>query len=56
MKPVSYRAAARRITELASNVDAKAEASTPRERATRTRTINALLAAARRLHRRNAAA
>lgn len=55
MKPASYVAAARRITELAEHVRAAAEGATPRQRAARTRAINVLLDNARRLQRRNAA-
>ena len=55
MRPTSYVAAARRIAELAERVRARADATTPRERAARTRAINVLLDNARRLQRRNAA-
>lgn len=54
MRSQSYVSAARRIAELASHVEDLAGASAPREQASRTRAIHALLQAARRLQRRNA--
>jgi hypothetical protein len=54
MKTPQYIAAAARIAALAARVNACADAQTPRERAARTRAINALAHAARRLFQANA--
>jgi len=53
MKPSEFRSATRRIRELADSIDAHADATAPREVATRTRAINDLSRVARDLARRN---
>lgn len=56
LRPLSarnYRAAVRRVRELADAIEAHAEATEPREKATRTRAINDLSHVARDLARRN---
>lgn len=54
MRADSYRAAARRLRQFADRIEATASASTPRERAARTRAINAASHAMRQLVQRNA--
>lgn len=54
MRADSYLAAARRLRQFADRIEATANASTPRERASRTRAINAASHALRQLVQRNA--
>lgn len=53
MQPSSFRAAARKIRRMADQLEVSAEAETPRERATRTRTIHRLAQYTRHLSQRN---
>lgn len=56
MRAESYQAAARRLRHFADRIEATASASTPQERAARTRAINAASRALRILVQRNATA
>lgn len=56
MRVESYQAAARRLRQFADRIEATASASTSRERAARTRAINAASRALRILVQRNATA
>lgn len=53
MQPSSYRTAAKTVHKMADQIEARAEAETPRERASRTSAINRLSRYAQHLADRN---
>lgn len=53
MQPQSYRTAAKAVRKMADQIEARADAETPRERASRTSAINRLAQYAHHLANRN---
>jgi len=53
MQPSSYRAAARKVRQMADDLEARADAETPREQASRTSVIHRLSRYCQHLSQRN---